>query len=718
MDLSILEMGNAKAALPTPHFPAPFQAVIWRNWGMVPRERIAKALATDVATLDKQAALLGLAPDDSLCDLWLARGYQTIIRQNWHLVDYEQLLIMLDWTPEKLLFILREDDFLWIKMGRLKPIVEPPKVMPLTSEQLAQTKELVAFLAQCDPAPVRKENPFDFLGAIRPCGPVANDAPGLRMVYSFSAPYGDPLLDPKLDPFPDNHLDAYAAAGVNALFLPGILYSLVPWLGEDNPLSEGWQTRIETLRGLCRRMKKRGIKLILYINEPRALPESFFETHPSWKGVKAGYSNIYALCTSNPEVLEALKQAMARLFTMVPELGGIFCITMSENLTNCWSKSRVENPPECPRCAPRGPAAVVADVLKAFVEGARQGNPDAEIYAWSWAWVPPWDETLIAGLPKGVRLLCVSETRLPTYVGGLEGAVSDYSISKPGPGPISRKNWKLAREKGIELAAKVQVNNTWELSAVPYIPVPGLVEEHLTHLRNLGVTNFMLSWTLGGYPGGNLRLLNKSVRELAREDFGTASDLVLAAYSCFDEGFRHFPFHLTSTLYRAPQNFGPVDLLYLEPTGYESTMIGFPYDDLEGWRGELYPEEVFEQEFGFLCESWATGLACLEQCRARITEKEQAAFDDLYSVANAAYCHFRSTLLQIRFVRLRNAKRWAELEAVLREEQELALRQLKLIRLDSRLAFEASNHYYYTEQTLKEKLLNCQWILRQLKLKD
>ena len=71
-------------------------------------------------------------------------------------------------------------------------------------------------------------------------------------------------------------------------------------------------------------------------------------------------------------------------------------------------------------------------------------------------------------------------------------------------------------------------------------------------------------------------------------------------------------------------------------------------------------------------------------------------------------------LMQIRFVRLRNAGKKAELAVVVKEELELALRQLKLIRMDSRLAFEASNHYYYTEQTLKEKLLNCRWILQQL----
>ena len=167
----------------------------------------------------------------------------------------------------------------------------------------------------------------------------------------------------------------------------------------------------------------------------------------------------------------------------------------------------------------------------------------------------------------------------------------------------------------------MQVNNTWEMSAVPYIPVPGLVEEHLTHLRNLGVTNFMLSWTLGGYPGGNLRLLTKTSRQIAKEDFGAAADMVLAAYSCFDEGFRHFPFNGTSTIYVAPQNYGPVDLLYLEPTGYRATMIGFPYDDLTGWRGNYYPEEVFEQEFQFLCDQWATGLACLAIKNSNLVKK-------------------------------------------------------------------------------------------------
>ena len=53
------------------------------------------------------------------------RGYITLIRRNWHLLPYDQLLELLEMTPERLAFALREDDFLWVKLGRLKPQCEP-----------------------------------------------------------------------------------------------------------------------------------------------------------------------------------------------------------------------------------------------------------------------------------------------------------------------------------------------------------------------------------------------------------------------------------------------------------------------------------------------------------------------------------------------------------------------------------------------------------------
>ena len=45
---------------------------------------------------------------------------------------------------------------------------------------------------------------------------------------------------------------------------------------------------------------------------------------------------------------------------------------------------------------------------------------------------------------------------------------------------------------------------------------------------------------------------------------------------------------------------------------------------------------------------------------------------------------------------------------------ELALRLYRIVRRDSRIGFEASNHYYYTLNDLMEKVVSCSFILREL----
>ena len=291
-------------------------------------------------------------------------------------------------------------------------------------------------------------------------------------------------------------------------------------------------------------MTKHGLKLILYLNEPRGMPDAFFKMHPDWRGVKAERSDRYALCTSNPDVLEKLSKGVETLFRKVPELGGLFCITMSENLTNCFSKGCSDPAQFCPRCAKRTAPEVIVKCWRPLNAGRTEKKADAEVIAWSWAWSPDWDEDVIARLPSGVKLMMVSESHLETdCCGGIKGKVIDYSISKPGPGPTFARLANKARKAKIPIIAKVQLNNTWENSAVPYIPVPGLVQEHLDNLRALGVKDFMVSWTLSGYSGGNIPLLDKSKEELAKERFGSAASEILKACSFFDKGFRFFPFN-------------------------------------------------------------------------------------------------------------------------------------------------------------------------------
>ncbi|MCY3776335.1 MAG: hypothetical protein OXH11_10155 [Candidatus Aminicenantes bacterium] len=56
----------------------------------------------------------------------------------------------------------------------------------------------------------------------------------------------------------------------------------------------------------------------------------------------------------------------------------------------------------------------------------------------------------------------------------------------------------------------------------------------------------------------------------------------------------------------------------------------------------------------------------------------------------------------------------AEMTAVCRDEIDLARRLYPIARRDSRLGYEASNHYYYRPLDLAEKVLNCDRIIREL----
>ena len=64
------------------YFPTQHQAVIFRNWGMIPPDRLARVLKTSEENIRRCAADMGLRPVGSVDPRWLTRGYITIIRQN------------------------------------------------------------------------------------------------------------------------------------------------------------------------------------------------------------------------------------------------------------------------------------------------------------------------------------------------------------------------------------------------------------------------------------------------------------------------------------------------------------------------------------------------------------------------------------------------------------------------------------------------------------
>jgi hypothetical protein len=726
-----LPVGDQPAPVPAAHFPGRLEAVVWRNWGLVEPARLARVLGATEGQVRALGASMGLPADVRVSPAWRRRGYVTLVRRNWHLLPYDQLLTLLDMTADELAEALREDDFLFAKLGGAKPRCEPVRYAEpdaATRRRAAEIRDVVRRHfgdAAARPGPP----PFEFVEELSRPGPAApparSAAPGPRFIYSYFGTFGDPLADAALDPYPDGLLARLGENGVNGVWLHVVLRRLAPGGDLFPEFGAGREGRLENLRRLVGRAKRHGIDVFLYLNEPRAMPANFFARRPGVAGVAEG--GLRALCTSEPRVRRWLEDAVAHVFTEVPGLGGAFTITASENLTHCASHG---HPEACPRCGRRDPDAVVAEVNAAIAAGMRRGSRTAKLIAWDWGWHGHGDAPgVIARLPKDAWLMSVSEWGLPVERGGVRTTVGEYALSAVGPGPRAERHWRLAREAGLRTVAKVQLNNTWELSAVPYLPALDLVADHCSRLARSGVDGLMLSWSLGGYPSPNLRVARRFAEEpgarpgdvldaLANELYGPAGGAdARRAWTAFSRAFAEFPLH-GAVLYKAPQQFGPANLLFARPTGRPATMIGFPYDDLDGWRGP-YPVDAFAGQWEKLSAGWAEGLAALRRAVDAAPADLRSAAEAGLRVARAAGLHFASVANQVRFVQSRDAllrgvgdaaEARRRLLAILDDEIGLARELFGLCRSDPRIGFEASNHYYYVPHDLMEKVVNCEYL--------
>lgn len=831
-DGSIIPLpGLSDKSLTFEHFPTAMQAFIFRNWDMVPKERLALVLGTSVENIERQADKMGLGPQRDVSQ-WAQKGYITIIRSNWHILTYEQLLLLLGWDKERLALVLKEDDFLYHKLANFKPFCETLTYRELSDEDERKTglikDTMLKKVRRYDNEIVRE--PFDFFNPVYPdivfkksrnekykavltddwvivdhtndgdirfvaegfmrdiksawgvnlsfgtgvkncivlkygfcekkaeyhevdikedCITItAKDNAGIlrgltylsdlarlsggaffevkkyersprfgaRFIYSFCGLYND-AFDVDSEVYcPDELLSAYSKLGVNGIWTQAVLYRITKFPYEKS-ISEGWRERLENLRRFVNRAKKFGIKIYLYLNEPRSMPLSFFEEYPEMKGAVRG--DFACMCTSSPKVQEYLHNAVTQLCKSVPDLGGLFTITMSENMTNCYSVSVDE---KCPVCSARPAYEVVAQVNSIIASAAHSINKDIHVIAWDWAWSGElFDEKsrlkCVELMPKDVIVMCQRESGIPFTIGGISGVVRDYSLSIEGISPVSKVTWDAAKRMGHQTAAKMQINNTWECSTATFLPVYRLLMSHLNALVHEDIGHIMLSWTLGGYPSPNIKLAsgiffedvkNNSdvgLNEILETMYGDYAEAVGQATDIFSEAFKEFPFHV-DTLYNAPQNAGVSNLLFAQPTGFNATMTCYSYDDLESWRS-IYPQDIFENQFKLLCEKWEKGLKKLEA----LPECE------LKDMAFVGYSLFKASYNQIRFVRARDKFSASndddikkELISILDDEAELTEKVYRIMLRNPSVGYEAANHYYYSRGMLAEKMVNCEYL--------
>src|SRR5205814_6216246 len=97
---------------------------------LVPPERMARVVGATPAQILELGHSMGLADPPRVTREQERRSHLTVIRRNWHLLPYEQLLTLLGWSADQLAYALREDDFLFIKLGSLKPRCDPLQYAP------------------------------------------------------------------------------------------------------------------------------------------------------------------------------------------------------------------------------------------------------------------------------------------------------------------------------------------------------------------------------------------------------------------------------------------------------------------------------------------------------------------------------------------------------------------------------------------------------------
>ena len=357
---------------------------------------------------------------------------------------------------------------------------------------------------------------------------------------------------------------------------------------------------------------------------------------------------------------------------------------------------------------------------------------------WDWGWHGHGDAPdIIARLPKSVWLMSVSEWDLPLDRGGVRSKVGEYCMSEVGPGPRALRHWKLAQEAGLKTVAKVQVNITWELSPVPYVPVMDLVAQHCHNLASAGLDGMLLTWSLGGYPSPNLEIaarfrakpvpkVDEVLDAVAAERYGAeGAPLARKAWTAFSTAYREYPYNI-AVLYSSPVSIGPANPFYSEKTGYQAAMGMFPYDDLNGWRGP-YPPEVFAAQFEKVAEGWRSGLAVLQEAVEKAPAARREEVRSELRFAQVAAIHFQSMVNQTRFVLARDAladsaktlsaaerhRLRREIVRCLRSEIVMARQLFTLTRVDSRIGFEAVSHYFYLPLDMAEKVINCRWLLEQ-----
>ena len=406
------------------------QKFVIRNCGLLDTTAMAGYLRVSPAELRQWMAALGLP---EMRAIESSRAFPIILRRNHDLLPEEEIAELLGMPVEKLRKSMQEMDFLDVKLGPkpadLRPLAKSDADFPADAAEHFRMR-----CGQYFRDFERWEQPFSFLDHLSveeppdttQCRSTTNTGLTTRMMCSYTASHGDFLLTGEQF-YTNGILSRLRNRGVNAAWMPGLLRDLAPG-NVFEEFGEGHQTRIDSLRNEVERAAGFGIKLCMYLNEPRFMPAAFFDRYPDARGMEAHVKGHYGMCTSSSPVREWIRESARFLLSSVPDLGGVVLITASEAETNCFSHIPTydlkasgagvgeddvfgleDGERMCPRCKERGAHHVLTDTANLLQEAVESTDSRAEVIQWLWGWdyIIPRDTIAQAldNLPPRVKIM-------------------------------------------------------------------------------------------------------------------------------------------------------------------------------------------------------------------------------------------------------------------------------------------------------------------------
>ncbi len=586
----------------------------------------------------------------------------------------------------------------------------------------------------------------------------------------------DELMD-TVDYYPDQYLNRIAHEGVNGLWLTVDFSDLVSTTFTPEAGKNG-EKRLAKLRQTVAKCLRFGIRTYIFTIEPRAWGTkpsykynndiNILKNYPELGGVRS--NNFVYFCPISKTAKQFLYQSVNKIFTEVPDLGGIINISYGERPTTCLNSLDQRSPftgqIDCPRCSKKEPREILFASLSAMERGMHDAAPDAELISWLYmnkSNLADWVYDISAHTPNGVIIQLQFETGVTKSVFGKKMLGGDYWLSTPGPSQSFERQAKIAREHGTDVSAKIQTGNSHEVASIPYVPVPSMIYRKFSAMQHLGVSYTMLNWYFGNYPG----VMLKAAGELSFEPFPKDEDtflhqlasiqwrkkdvpLIIEAWKNFAKGYGNYPLQNMMGYY-GPMCDGPVWPLLLKPAdaplsptwqiGSSTTLKPWPPSgDRIGeclWSGGNSDENLSVpfiamenvltlKETVELCQrmsnTWNKGVNILKRIEPEYVNEPERIQD--IGLAEALGIQFRSGYNILRFYMLREEmfrmegrKRMDilnQLRKIILEEIQLDKQLLVLCANDSRLGFhsEAEGYKYYPAkirwriQQLKDVLAN------------